>query len=137
MSNHYHLLLRTPETNLSRGMQRLGSVYAEHFNRRYARWGHLFGGRFKSHLVKTEAHVLTAARYIVLNPVRAGITATAAEWPWSSYLATAGVKRAPHWLAVDAILEQFHPSDRERAATFYREFVCASPDGGVRPLYGM
>lgn len=136
MSNHYHLLLRTLETNLSRGMQQLGSIYAENFNKRYARWGHLFGGRFKSQLIETEAHLLNTARYIVLNPVRAGITATPAEWPWSSYLATALMKRAPHWLAVDAMLEQFHPSDRERAATSYREFVRAGAEDGVRPLYG-
>jgi putative transposase len=136
MSNHYHLLLKTPETNLSHGMQRLGGIYAERFNRRYARWGHLFGARFKSHLVETDSHLLGAARYIVLNPVRACITATADEWPWSSYLATACLKRAPRWLDIDSILEQFHPSDRERAAASYREFVRAGAEVGVRPLYG-
>jgi REP element-mobilizing transposase RayT len=134
MSNHYHLLLTTPEPTLSRGMQRLGSLYAEHFNRRYTRWGHLFGGRFKAHLVQSDNHLLTTARYVVLNPVRAGITATAAEWPWSSYAATAGLTRAPHWLAVDALLMRFHPTDRDTATSYYREFVC--DEAGVRPLYG-
>ena len=142
MANHYHLLLTTPEMTLSKGMQWLGGSYAQYFNERYGRWGHLFGGRFKAHLVDTDAYLVTAARYIVLNPVRAGITATADEWPWSSYLATAGLKWTPRWLSVAAILDRFHLTDREIARRYYREYVCAQPDpttngvaAGVRPLY--
>ena len=118
-------------------MQRLGGMYAEHFNRRHARWGHLFGSRFKSHLVVDRRYLIAAARYIVLNPVRAGITATAGEWPWSSYRVTAGVSRMPRWLAADKLLDEFHPEDPDVAVAYYREFVsaAANEEEGVRPLY--
>lgn len=142
MSNHYHLLLTTPEPNLSAGMQKLGGIFAQRFNATYGRWGHLFGGRFKSHSVGDGAYLLSAARYIVLNPVRAGLTITAGEWRWSSYAATAGVVRAPNWLAADALLREFHP-EREIAMAYYLEFVAAGTpeangdaNSGVRPLYG-
>lgn len=133
MSNHYHLLLTTPEPTLSCGMQQLGGRYGHYFNERHERWGHLFGGRFKAHPVETDAHLIIAARYIVLNPVRGGITTTAAEWPWSSYLATAGLTRAPRWLDTETILARFHPTDRELAMRHYREFVCAGPDAPPPP----
>ena len=139
MTNHFHLLVMTPEPNLSAGMQRLSGIYAQHFNIGRGRWGHLFGGRFKSELVISRSYLLASARYIVLNPVRAGLTLTADEWPWSSYAATAGLAKAPKWLAVDAVLREFHPTDRELAVAYYREFVAAGtaePDAGVRPLYG-
>ncbi len=139
MSNHYHLLLTTQQPTLSDGMQKLGGRYAEDFNRRNTRWGHLFGGRFKSQPVNTIEHLMQTARYVVLNPVRAGIIATPAEWPWSSYMATAGFSRTPSWLAAEALLARFHPHDRARAIIDYREFVAAatptqSNAGGQTPL---
>jgi len=147
MSNHYHLLVTTSESNLSAGMQRLGGLYAQRFNKRYLRWGHLFGGRFKSQFVDSGKYLLTASRYIVLNPVRAGLTISADEWPWSSYAATAGLRQPPRWLAVDDLLRELHPDDRELAIAYYREFVAAGTveanegieragNAGVRPLYG-
>jgi putative transposase len=138
MSNHYHLLIMTREPNLSAGMQKLGALYAQRFNEKHVRWGHLFGGRFKSHMIDTSRYLLSASRYIVLNPVRAGLSITADEWPWSSYPATAGATTAPPWLAVDELLRQFHPAGRELAAAHYREFVAAgaAENVGVRPLYG-
>ena len=85
MTNHFHLLVETPEPNLSSGMQRLKSGYAAYFNERYSLVGHLFEQRFGSRLIETEEHHQDALRYIALNPVKAGLCAHPAEWPWSSF----------------------------------------------------
>ena len=84
MSNHYHLLVETPDANLSRGMRQLNGVYTQRFNRTYDRVGHVFQGRYKAILVEKDAHLLELARYVVLNPVRACMVHTPGEWPWSS-----------------------------------------------------
>src|SRR5262249_43813541 len=83
MGNHYHLLMRTPNAGLAAGMQRLNGCYAQWFNRRHARTGHLFQGRYGSELVRTDAHLLATARYIEMNPVAAGLCAAPEEWRWS------------------------------------------------------
>jgi REP-associated tyrosine transposase len=85
MTNHFHLLVRTPQPNLSRGMQRLNSEYAAYFNDRFGLVGHLFQQRFGSRLIETEEYFEEAQRYIAFNPVRAGLCEHPAEWPWSSF----------------------------------------------------
>lgn len=132
MGNHYHLLLGTPEATLSRGMRQLNGDYAGHFNRRHGRDGHVFQGRFKAILVQREAHLLEVARYVVLNPVRAGLAASAADWPWSSFRATAGLEPAPEWLDTSFLLD-FFGSRRGPAAAKYREFVEAGTAGSYDP----
>jgi len=126
MSNHYHLLFLTPQPNLSRGMQDLDGKYASTFNARHRRVGHLFQGRFKSHVVDSEAYLLAVARYIVLNPVRAGMVASAGEWRWSSYRATAGLDVIPSWLDPAPILERVDVNG-------YREYVAAGAEAVSRP----
>lgn len=122
MTNHYHLLVETPDANLSRGMRQLNGVYTQTFNRKHARSGHLLQGRYKAIIVEKESHLLELARYIVLNPVRAELVRHPRAWRWSSYRATAGEKEAPGFLTVDWILSQFH-QDRNRARREYRKFV--------------
>jgi len=122
MDNHYHLLIETPCANLSRGMQYLNSGYTQAFNRRHRRSGHVLKGRFKSVLVEREAHLLELARYIVLNPVRAGMVDAPDAWPWSSYRAAAGHVECPEWLNVSWILSQFH-QDLDTAVGEYCRFV--------------
>ena len=73
MSNHYHIVIETPEGNLVLGMRRLNGAYSQEFNRRHGRVGHLFQGRYKSIIVDRESYLLELCRYVVLNPVRAGI----------------------------------------------------------------
>jgi putative transposase len=85
MGNHFHLLVETPEPNLSAGMQRLKSEYATYFNQRHSFDGHLFKQRFDSRLIETDEHRSEALRYIALNPVRAGLCEHPSEWPWSSF----------------------------------------------------
>ena len=126
MGNHFHLIVETPPPTLSRGMRHLNGVYTQLFNRRRDRVGHLFQGRFKSILVEKESHLLELLRYVVLNPVRAGLVRSAQDWRWSSYRATAGDVAAPPWLETAWSLAQFGPLPG--AARRYREFVAAGGD---------
>lgn len=122
MPNHYHLLVETPEGNLSRGMRQLNGVYTQAFNRRHGRVGHVLQGRFKAILVEKESYLLEVARYVVLNPVRAGMARHPRFWRWSSYRATAGETEPAAFLTTDGILSQFGRR-RDRARLAYREFV--------------
>ena len=71
MDNHYHLLVQTPDGNLSKGMRQLNGVFTQLSNRRHGRTGHLFQGRFKAILVDSDTYLTELSRCIVLNPVRA------------------------------------------------------------------
>ena len=122
MDNHYHLLIETPERNLSRGMRHLNGVFTQHFNRRHGRVGHLLQGRFQAILVEKESYLLELCRHVVLNPVRAQLVSRPEEWRWSSYSATAGLKRSSDFLTVTWVLSQFSPKTKE-AQRQYREFV--------------
>jgi len=122
MGNHYHLMIETPQANLSRGMRQLNGIYTQRFNREHHRVGHVFQGRFKSILVEKDAYLLELSRYIVRNPVAAGMVNDVAAWPWSSYRATAGDISAPGFLRVDWLLSQFGES-RAKAQAEYTSFV--------------
>jgi DNA-directed RNA polymerase specialized sigma24 family protein len=88
-------------------MRQLNGVYTQFSNRRQRRVGHLFQGRYKAILVDRDAYLLELTRYVVLNPVRAGMVKSPGEWPWSSYNAMMGREASPRWLATDKILSQF------------------------------
>ncbi len=122
MDNHYHLLIETPDANLSRGMRQLNGVYTQASNRHHNRVGHVFQGRFKGILVQKESYLLELARYIVLNPVRARMVREAKNWPWSSYRDTAGERQPPDWLTTEWILSAF-AKRKSIAERKYREFV--------------
>ena len=122
MDNHYHILIETPEANLSAGMRQLNGVYTQLFNRRHNRVGHIFQGRFKAILVEKEHHLMELCRYIVLNPVRAGLVSAPEQWNWSSYRATAGLEDKREFLTTLWVLVCFSKtlSHSQRA---YRKFV--------------
>jgi putative transposase len=121
MTNHFHLVLQTPEPNLSRGMKWLLGSYVVWFNKRHGRTGHLFGDRFHSDLIEKESYLTEAVRYVVLNPVRAGMVERPEDYRWSSYRATAGLARAPEWLALETLAPFFgEPSDWQAN---YRAYV--------------
>jgi putative transposase len=122
MGNHYHLVVETPRGNLSVGMRQLNGCYAQSFNRRYGRCGHVFQARFRSILVETDSYLLTVCRYVVLNPFRAGLCSKPEEWPWSSYRGTAGIDVCETFLAVEGLLAHFG-AERRRAEAGYRAFV--------------
>ena len=131
MDNHYHLLIETPQPNLSLGMRQFNGRYTQTFNRRHERVGHLFQGRFTAILVEKEPYLLELCRYVVLNPVRAKLVTHPRLWRWSSYRATAGETEGPLWLTSDWVLTQFGARRREAHAR-YRQFV-AEGHGGSRP----
>lgn len=149
MDNHYHLILETPEANLSAAMQWLNGGYSSWFNRRHRRHGHLLEGRFKAIVVDPQRWGLELSRYVHLNPVRvraygldkqsqrryrvgAGREQRREEWkervnylrnyPWSSYRAYIGLEPAPQWLQCETVLKWVggKGADRRRA---YRRYV--------------
>ena len=122
MSNHYHLMIETPQSNLSRGMSQLNGMFTQRFNRRNKRVGHVFQGRFKSIIVDKDAYLLELSRYIVRNPIAANMVKSLNDWPWSSYLATSGLTPAPVFLHVDWLLSQFSDS-KTKARQIYIDFV--------------
>jgi len=130
MSNHFHLMIETPQANLNRGMRQLNGVYTQRFNSEHHRVGHVFQGRFKSIVVDKDAYLLELSRYIVRNPVAAGMVDDVADWPWSSYRATAGEVPVPIFLNTGWLLSRFGGSKtkaREAYAGFVRKEASASP----------
>jgi putative transposase len=123
MPNHYHLVLRTARPDLSQGMRQINGVYAQRFNRRYGRTGHVFQGRFGATLVQADGHLLEAIRYVVQNPVRAELAEGIGDWRWSSHSEVLGL--APRKaVAIRELLTLFAPGD-ETGLERYLEFVSA------------
>lgn len=132
MGNHYHLMVETVEGNLSQGMRQLNGSYTQNFNRRHGLVGHVLQGRYKAILVQKEGYLLELARYIVLNPVRAGMVPSPRDWKWSSYRATSGDSVAPPWLSAQWLLQQFGDS-LDCAVPRYQKFVFDGI-GALNPL---
>lgn len=122
MDNHYHLVIETPDGNLALGMRQLNGVYTQLFNTRRGRSGHLFQGRYKALLIQKDTHLLEVCRYVVLNPVRAGLKRRPEDWRWSSYMATERGEPAHRCLTTEWVLGQFGKT-RGEAEREYREFV--------------
>lgn len=134
MGNHFHVLVQTPQPNLSRGVQCLKMAYAQRFNRRHDCSGHLFGGRFHSPLIQADAHLLEVFRYIALNPVRAQLCSDPLEWRWSAHAALLGRAPAPDLLDVDGAHRWFgEPSDPARYERFVKgpSIIEYEPKGAV------
>jgi REP element-mobilizing transposase RayT len=130
MATHYHLAVETPRPNLPLGMRQLNGNYARRFNRRHGRNGHVFGSRYRSILVEDPRYELTVSRYVVLNPVRAGICTHPGEWPWSSYRATAGLIPTPRFLTTAPILGELGPT-LPTAQAAYCVFVAGGIPGAL------
>lgn len=126
MTNHFHVVLKTPEPNLARGMQAMLSAYANAWARRHRFAGHVFQGRYRTELVEDETYLWTVTRYVHLNPVRARLVGHPAAWPWSSYPGYARRGRRLEWVAYDELLAAlgggFGGSD---PAADYRKYVTA------------
>lgn len=98
MPNHYHLVCRTREANLSLAVGYLNAVYAQWWNRRHERCGHVTQGRFKAQLVQSELYLRVVCRYVLDNPVRAGLARHPQDWEWSSSRASSGLCAPPAFL---------------------------------------
>jgi REP element-mobilizing transposase RayT len=126
MGNHYHLIVQLGENGISRGMCELNSGYAIDYNKRHGRSNHLFGRRFWSELLKTDAHLLQTCRYVVLNPVRAGLVKAPQDWVYSSYRATIGMAAANLFPEVRRVLDLIAPGAADPVAAF-REYCEGAP----------
>jgi len=124
MGNHYHLLVETPDANLSRGMRQLNGIYTQKFNWKRRKQGHLFQGRYKAILVDRDEYLLELARYMMLNPVRAGLVEAPDDYRWSSYRAVVGQAEKPEFLTTEGILARFGRGNK-RAQRRFADFVKA------------
>jgi putative transposase len=122
LDNHYHLFLQTPAANLPQIMRHINGAYTTFFNKKHDRSGHLFQGRYKAILVEADEYAMELSRYIHLNPVRAGLVDSPAQYRWSSYAAYVGDEKPPGWLTTDFLWGFFgkSPSESKRR---YRLFV--------------
>ncbi len=127
MTNHYHLIIETPNGNLAKGMRQLNGIFTQQSNHRHHRSGHLFQGRYKAILVEKDAYLLELTRYVVLNPVRAGMVRQPQDWPWSSYRAMMGLDVPVKGLQTDTLLLLFS-KNRESARKQYACFVAEGVD---------
>jgi len=132
LGNHYHIIIETLDPNLSLGMRQLNGVYTQAFNRSHQRVGHVFQGRYKAILVEKGSHLLELCRYVVLNPVRAGMVAKPEQWQWSSYKSTAYAGTVPEFLTIDWVLGQF-AEKKTAARQRYRGFVADGLKNQVSP----
>jgi putative transposase len=121
MPNHLHLAIQITDVNLSNGMYYLNHAFARYLNARHGYRGHAFDRRFFADEVKSDPHLFELARYIVLNPVRAGLCKSPEEWLWSSHRAVLGLDLQP-FVDVTALLEHFGTT-RETAIENYTDFV--------------
>jgi putative transposase len=118
MTNHYHVLLQTPDGNISRCMRHLNSVYTQRYNRRHGFDGQLFRGRYKSILVGDDSHLLQLVRYIHKNPVKAGIVEDMPDYEWSSYKGYLSYAKKWKWLHKDYIFSMITSKQRGRLKPF-------------------
>jgi putative transposase len=132
MDTHFHLIVHTHKPNLSIGMQHLCSTYAQWFNWKYARRGHLFARRFASVHITRDSHLLEAHRYVALNPVRAGLCDDPARWHWGSYRALSGLEPLPDFLEAAPVLDLFTSPTRTPQEAF-RDFVLSAIREDGRP----
>jgi len=123
MGTHYHLLVEVEENALQPGMSILNGTYAQTFNLRWGRSGHLKGSPYGANLVETDSYLFECIRYIANNPVEAGMCAHPADWPWSSYRRLAGYDEVGFtFVTDDFLLATFH-EDRTKAKRLLRLFV--------------
>lgn len=130
MPNHYHLLVETPHANLSDGIYHLNGHYAQTFNKRHRLSGHVFQGRFYAEPIEHQAHLLALSRYIALNPVRAKLVQSPADWRWGSYAALCGPSVLCGCVHHDWLLSQFSGADRNAQIAAYRAFVALDIEQG-------
>jgi REP-associated tyrosine transposase len=123
MPNHYHATIRPRDSNMSDAMRKLNSQYAQWWNRRHERVGHTFQGRFKDQIVQEDSYALTLARYVVRNPVRAGLVQNPEDWVWSSYRATIGLEPAPSFLSASSFLRLFDDGEEDAMRKRFIEFA--------------
>jgi REP element-mobilizing transposase RayT len=123
MTTHFHAKVTTPHANISAAMQFVLSRFAEGWNRRRRRRGHVLEGRFKAPLIEDGRYAMSIIRYIALNPVKANYVEHARDWPWSSHRALAGMERRPPFLRIDWLRNYFDGPTLRDCQRQYRSYV--------------
>lgn len=123
MNTHYHLEVETPEGNISETMRHINGVFTQRWNRRHCTTGHVFEGRFKSPLIENGFYAQNVRRYIALNPVEANYVKHAAEWPWSSHRAAAGLVAPPEFLDLGWLRSDFEGRSLRECQRQYQDFI--------------
>lgn len=136
MSNHYHLLIQTPDSNLSRGMRHVNGVYTQRFNRAHKKEGQLFRGRYKAVLVDDDSHLIEVLRYIHRNPLRAGIVKTLGDYRWSSHQEYMSRARKCSWLHKDDLLTML-TAIKKRQRSAYLDFVSKGEPEEIERFYSL
>jgi Transposase and inactivated derivatives len=121
MTNHYHIILKTEKSNLSKSMQWFGVTYSRRYNNKQGRIGHLFQGRFKNFLIEDDSYLMRLSCYIHRNPLRVGIIERLADYTWSSYLNYAYGKKAERWLKTELILSKFRGNKLEKNRAYRKK----------------
>ena len=134
MSNHYHLLVHTPEGNLTRCMRHLGGVYTQRFNRRHGHDGPLFRGRYKAVLVEEEEYLLGLVRYIHHNPLKAGVVEDLRNYPWSSHHGYLSGAAEWGWLLKNPVLSKFS-DDPVLAGRTYRQYMAQEDSEEIQRIF--
>jgi len=134
MSNHYHLLVKTPEGNLGRAMRHINGVYTQRYNRRNKTDGSLFRGRYKAIVIEEDSYQLQVSRYIHLNPLEAGVVAKLEDFTWSSYQYYVSKIKSPNWLYPKEVLQQMGSGTRVKER--YRTFTELGIDDEINTFYG-
>lgn len=136
MSNHYHLLIQTPDGNLSRGMRHINGVYTQRFNRRHKKEGQLFRGRYKAVLVESDSHLLEVMRYIHRNPLRAGLVKSLSDYRWSSHDGYLSRAKKWAWLHKDDLLAMLENLKKKQRSA-YIDFVLKGESEEIERFYSL
>jgi REP element-mobilizing transposase RayT len=134
MTNHYHLLVQTPEANLSRCMRHINGLYTQRYNRRHDGDGQLFRGRYKSILVDADSYLLELVKYIHRNPLRAGITDSLDAYVWSSHKGYVSQSEKWNWLYKDFILSMLTKS-KQKEKKAYTDLMREEESTGVAEFF--
>jgi putative transposase len=135
MPNHYHLLLHTPDGNISRCMRHINGIYTQRYNRRYRKDGQLFRGRYKAVTVAGDSYLLEVLRYIHRNPLKAGLVTNLDDFRWSSHKGYIARAKKWDWLYKDFLLSLFSDK-RGQAKKAYIEFVSQKEADEIDKFYG-
>jgi putative transposase len=135
MPNHYHLLLQTPDANLSRSMRHLNGVYTQRYNKRHLCDGQLFRGRYKSILVESDRYALELVRYIHRNPLESGLLDNLQKYQWSTHKIYLSNAKKWKWLHKDYILKLFSDSKPE-SIKLYKQFVLKETPAEINQIFG-
>lgn len=130
MPNHYHILIQTPEANISRSMRHLNGVYTQRYNRRHKCDGQLFRGRYKSILIDTDSYLLQAVRYIHRNPLKASMVQNIDDYKWSSHKGYISIAKKWDWLHKNHILSLIS-RNRNGWLRYYKKWIAVDNEGEV------